>query len=146
MHISWTNKGIDTINMHGATMRQLNTIYFIELHIAAYNRLHSRPQLAFKYILRNVSTDFNTYIYIYIHTHTHTHIKGKVTSIYVFCFLPDNGRMDRRKLVVGKSVNESTVFRRWVYVNLSRYWLTWATGWYYINKHGGICFKDQLWT
>jgi len=41
--------------------RQLNSIYFIELHVPAYIRLHSSPQLAFKHILRNVSTDLNTY-------------------------------------------------------------------------------------
>jgi len=113
--------------------RKLNSVYFIELHVAADIRLHCSPQLAFnplnaelntichlvallgahhifhvsrirvKYILRNVSTDLNTYIY--------THIKGTVISIDVSCFLPDNGRMERWKHVVGRSINESTVFK-----------------------------------
>jgi hypothetical protein len=35
----------------------------------------------------------------------YVHINEKVIAIYVFCFQPDNGRMERWALVVEKSIN-----------------------------------------
>jgi hypothetical protein len=75
---------------------QLNSIYLIELHVSAYRRLPSSSKFVFKYIPRNVSTNSNPVLLIC------THKNGEVIFIYVFCFIPDNGRMERWILVVGK--------------------------------------------